>query len=144
MSELRGSRLVKLGYGFAVALWCASLMLPAAEINGEMRIAGYRALMIGIDALSAGIPGWLANPLALGAMVAGLFRCFGTAVALSATACALGLSSFVAPDAARADGLPISEVEFEIGFYLWLAAFSLIFAASSHAYLLSRRAARAA
>jgi len=119
-------------------------MLPAAEINGSMRITGYRAFMIGIDALSAGILGWLANPLALGAILAGIFRCFGTAAVLSAMACAFGLSSLVAPDAARANGLPISEVEFEIGFYLWIAAFSLIFATSGHAYLRSRRAATGA
>jgi len=99
--------------------------------------------MIGIDALNSGIPGWLANPLALGAILAGIFRCFGTAAALSAIACALGLSSLVAPDAARADGLPINEVEFEFGFYLWIAAFSLIFAASGHAYLRSRRVTKA-
>jgi hypothetical protein len=143
MSELRGSRLVKLGYGFAATLWCASLLLPAAELNGSMRLPGYRAFMIGIDAISAGVPGWLANPVALAAMLAGIFRWCGTAAALAAIACALSLSSLVAADAARADGLPINEVEFEIGFYLWITAFFLIFAASGQAYLQSRRAAAA-
>jgi hypothetical protein len=138
MSESRASKLVKLGYSLAIVLWAASLLLPAAQINGSMLVPGHRAFTIGVDAIRAGILGWLANPFALGAMVAGVVHRLRTAVILAAIACALGASSFLAPAMARADGVPISDVEFKVGFFLWLTAFSLIFAASAGAWMLSR------
>ena len=45
---------VKSGYVIAIALWCASLLLPAAELNASMTLSGSRVFMIGIDALAAG------------------------------------------------------------------------------------------
>ena len=75
MSESRLSAQIRLGYASGVALWLASLFLPAAVINGSMRLAGYRVFMIGIDALSAGMPGWLANPILVFAIAAGLLQC---------------------------------------------------------------------
>jgi hypothetical protein len=140
MSESRLSARIRLGYAIAVALWLASLFLPAAIVNGSMRLTGYRVFMIGIDALSAGMPGWLANPLLVAAMAAGLLRRLRLATALSAIAVVLTLSSFYAPTLARARDLPVREVWFEVGFYLWLAACSLILATSAYALWIQKRA----
>ena len=140
MSESRLSAQIRLGYASAVALWLASLFLPAAVINDSMRLAGYRVFMIGIDALSAGMPGWLANPLMVFAMAAGLLQRLRLATALSAIAVVLTLSSFYAPALARARDLPIREVQFEVGFFLWLAACSLILATSAYALWAQQRA----
>ena len=137
-------KLVRVGYGVAVALWLACLVLPAAEIDGSLRLSGYRVFLIGIDALGEGILGWLANPLALAAVLAGLFGLTLTATALAASACVLALSSLSAPESARASGAPITEVGFDVGFFLWLAACSLIFATSVYALLRSRRTAAGA
>jgi hypothetical protein len=105
-----------------------------------MQLSGYRVFMIGIDALSEGMPGWLANPLLLAAVIAGLLQRMRLAAALSLGAFVLTLSSFYAPTLARARGLPISEVRFEIGFFLWLAACSLILATSAYALWVRRHA----
>jgi hypothetical protein len=140
MSESRLSARIRLGYAIAVALWLASLFLPAAIVNESMRLTGYRVFMIGIDALSAGMPGWLANPLLVAAMAAGLLRRLRLATALSAIAVVLTLSSFYAPTLARARDLPVREVRFEVGFYLWLAACSLILATSAYALWIQKRA----
>lgn len=136
--ESRLSTRVKLGYGIAIVLWVASLFLPAAELNGTMRLFGYRVFMIGIDALSAGMPGWLANPLLIAAVVAGLLHRLMLATALAAAALVLSLFSFNAPTLARARGLPIDEVSFEVGFFLWLAASLVILATSAYALVLTR------
>ncbi len=140
MSESRLSARIRLGYASAVALWLVSLFLPAAELNDSMRLSGYRVFIIGIDALSAGMPGWLANPLLAVAIVAGLMQRLRLATALSAIAVVLTLSSFYAPTLARARGLPINEVQFEVGFFLWLAACSLILATSVYALWTHQRA----
>ena len=116
-------------------------MLPAAEINGSTLIVGRQAFMIGIDAMGAGILGWLANPVSLGAVLAGLLGGFRSASVLAALACALGASSVFAPQIARGDGVPITDVAFKVGFFLWLAAFSLIFATSCFGVLRELRPA---
>lgn len=139
MSALRASTLVKLGYLVAALLWSASLLLPAAELNGSMRLPGYRVFMIGIEALGAGLPGWLANPLLLAACCAGLWRRYVAATLLCGSAWLLSLSSFYAPTLARARGMPIEQVEFKAGFFLWLAASSVILATSAAAALMVRR-----
>ena len=138
-SESRLSAHVRFGYATAAVLWIASLFLPAAELNGSMRLLGYRVFMIGIDALGAGMPGWLANPLLLAAVTAGLLHRAALATALAALACVLTLSSLYAPTLARARGMPIDHVSFEIGFFLWLAACSVILATSAYALLHARR-----
>ena len=140
MSALHVSKHVKLGYLIATAMWCASVFLPAAELNGSMLLPGHRVFAIGIDALSAGMPGWLANPLALAAIITGLWRRFAAATLLAATACALTLTSFYAPTMARLNGLPIEQVDFRAGFFLWLAACSVILATSAFALIRTRRA----
>lgn len=140
MSESRLSARIRLGYASAVVLWLLSLFLPAAELNDSMRLSGYRVFIIGIDALSAGMPGWLANPLLAAAIVAGVMQRLRLATALSAIAVVLTLSSFYAPTLARARGLPINEVQFEVGFFLWLAACSLILATSVYALWTHQRA----
>jgi hypothetical protein len=139
MYASRVSTHVKVGYLFAVALWCASLVLPAAELNGSMRLLGSRVFMIGIDALGSGMPGWLANPLSLVAIATGLWRRFVAATLLSCVACVVMLSSFYAPTLAASSGLPIDQVDFKIGFYLWLAACSMILTTSAYALLVTRR-----
>ena len=126
-------------YVAGVTMWLASLVLPAVEINETTRLAGYQVFAIGIDALRAGIPGWLANPLSLGAVIAGLFGRFRLATALAGSAALLGFSSLSAPASARADGLPLQTVVFETGFFLWLAAFSVILATSAWAWQRARR-----
>jgi hypothetical protein len=136
----RSSTFVKIGYGVAAVLWAGSLALPAATINESIQLTGYRVFFIGIDALAAGMPGWLANPLAAAAIVAGVLRRLGLATALSVVAVVLTLSSFYAPTLARARGMPIEQVEFKVGFFLWIAACSLILATSFYAFLRSRRA----
>lgn len=138
-SQSRLSNHVKLGYGCAVALWITSLLVTAVELNGSMPLAGHRVFMIGIDALRAGMPGWLANPFLLVALIAGVLHRPGLASALSGVACVLTLSSFYAPTLARARGMPIDEVSYEIGFFLWLAASSLILATSTFAFVRTRR-----
>jgi hypothetical protein len=105
-----------------------------------MRLLGYRVFMIGIDAISAGMPGWFANPLLLAAILAGLLHRLLLATSLAAVAGVLTLSSFYAPTLARAKGLPIEAVTFEVGFFLWLGACSMILATSLYALVLSRRA----
>lgn len=138
--ESHSSTRVKLGYGLAIALWFASLWLPAAQINGSIRLPGYRVFMIGIDAISAGMPGWFANPVLLAAILAGLSRRLILATWLAAIACVLTLSSFYAPTLARANGVPIEEITFEAGFFLWLAACSVVLATSGYALAQARRA----
>jgi hypothetical protein len=132
---------VRLGYAIAATGWVASLFLPAAEINATMRLSGFRVFMIGIDALSAGMPGWIANPVLAAAIVAGLMHRFVIAAALSGAAVVFALSSFYAPTLARAQGLPIEAVTFKVGFFLWLAACSLILATSLYALTVTRRRA---
>ncbi len=137
-SGLRLSTRVRYAYGIAAVMWAASLFLPAAEINGSMRLLGRRVFMIGIDALSAGMLGWLANPLLLAAVIAGLMHRYASATVLAGLACVFASSSFYAPTLARARDLPIDEVSFEVGFFVWLAACSLIFATSAYALMLTR------
>ena len=140
MSVSRASTFVKSGFAIATLAWCLSLVLPAAVVNDSMQLAGHRVFLIGIDALAAGMPGWLANPLALAAMVLGLCRRFAVATAISALACLVMLSSFYAGALARSNGLPIEQVEFKVGFFLWLAAFSLILATNAYAWFVTRNA----
>lgn len=140
---LRSSALAKLGYGIATVLWLASFLLPAAEINGSTELVGYRVFRIGIDAISAGMFGWLANPLMIVAMFLGLKQRLTAAVALSGLAVLFSLLSFYAPAIARAQGLPIEDVDFKAGFFLWLAACSLIFVTSLYAFVISRRQSKA-
>ena len=137
---LRSSTLIKVGYSSAVLLWAISFFLPAAQINETMQLSGQRVFFIGIDALRAGMPGWLANPVAAVAIVSGLMRRHKLATALSAVALVLTLSSFYAPTLARSQGMPIEQVTFNIGFFLWLAAFSLILATSLYALISAKRA----
>lgn len=132
-------RNVGIAYALAVLLWLASLWLPAATVNESMRLTGYEAFGVGIDALGSGIFGWLANPLACLAIVAGLLSRFAFATVIAAAASGLGLSSLLAAERARADGAPIEQVTFEAGFFLWLTAFSMIFATSCLALWYSRR-----
>lgn len=135
------SKHVKRAYSIAAALWIASLFLPAAVINGSMRLVGYRVFMIGIDALGSGIFGWLANPLMAAAIVAGLLRRWLMATLFAALALLGALTSFHAVTIARGrDDLPIDEVSFDAGFFLWLAASSLILATSVYALVRSRQA----
>ena len=135
----RSSTLVKIGYGVAAGLWVVSCLLPAAEINESIQLTGYRVFFIGLDALAAGMPGWLANPFAAAAIVSGLLRRMTLATALSGVAVVLTLSSLYAPALARSRGMPIEQVEFKIGFFLWLAACSLILATSCYALISSKR-----
>lgn len=135
----RSSTLVKRGYTIAVVVWAGSVVLPAVQINDSIQLTGYRVFFIGIDALAAGMPGWLANPFAAAAIVAGLLHRTTLATALSAMAVVLTLSSFYAPTLARTRGMPIEQVEFKVGFFLWLAACSLILATSFYAFIRSRR-----
>lgn len=137
--ESRLSTRVRFSYAIAVAMWTASLFLPAAQLNGSMRLIGYRVFMIGIDAISAGMPGWFANPCLVAAIIAGIMHRWLLATVLSGIACMFTLTSFYAPALARANGLPIEDVVFEVGFFLWLAASSLIFATSACAWLVVRR-----
>lgn len=139
MSALRVSTLVKLGYLLAAVVWSVSLVLPAAELNGSMRLLGYRVFTIGVEALGAGLPGWLANPLLLAACGVGLWGRYVAATVLSGCACVLSLTSFHAQTMAQSRGLPIEQVEFEVGFFLWLGACSMIFATSVAAMRLQRR-----
>lgn len=134
----------RLGYAVAAGLWGASFFLPAAEINGTLRLTGYRVFMIGIDALAAGMPGWLANPLLFAAVAAGLMHRLVLASILSGIAVLLTLTSFYAPTLARAQGIPIEQLTFKAGFFLWLAACSLILATSLAALVMSRRHRRSA
>ena len=134
------SALIKFGYGSAVLLWVSSFFLPAALINETIVLSGQRVFLIGIDALRAGMPGWLANPVAAAAMVAGLLHRPQLATALSGVAVALTLSSFYAPALARSQGIPIEQVTYNIGFFLWLAACSLILATSLYALISTKRA----
>jgi len=120
-------------------MWLASLALPAAEVNGSLRLIGHRVFMLGIDALGSGIPGWLANPTCALAVIAGLLGRMRLATALAGAALLLAVSSYRAPAMARANGVPIEEVVFDAGFFLWLAANSLIFATSVYGLM---RAAR--
>lgn len=122
-------------------MWLTSLVLPAAEINATTRLFGHRVFMLGIDALSSGIPGWLANPVMAVAVIAGLLDRLWLATALGGGALLLALTSFRAPASARAAGVPVEAVSFDIGFFLWLAACSMIFATSIVGWIQSRRRA---
>lgn len=133
----RSSALVSLGYLAATVLWLASFLLPAVEINGTTELVGLRVFRIGIDAISAGMPGWFANPAMLIAVAAGLMRRRIAAIVLSALALVFALSSFLAPLVARAQELPIEQIAYKAGFFLWLAACSLILATSLYAFFIT-------
>ena len=105
-----------------VALWAASLALPAVRVAGGPDLDGFDILRQGWQGARAGVFAWYANPLFVIAVCMGLFawqRCAGV---ISGLALVLALTSFAASELAQGSGTAATALFFDIGFYLWLAA----------------------
>jgi len=105
-----------------VALWAASLALPAVRVAGGPDLDGFDILRQGWQGARAGVFAWYANPLFVVAVGMGLFawqRCAGVIAGL---ALVLALTSFAASELAQGSGIAATTLSFDFGFYLWLAA----------------------
>ncbi len=105
-----------------VALWAASLALPAVSVAGGPDLDGLDILRRGWQGARAGVFAWYANPLFVIAVGMGIFawqRCAGV---ISGLAVVLALTSFAASELAQGSGVAATALSFDIGFYLWLGA----------------------
>lgn len=118
----------------ALGLWLVSLALPAVHVEGGPDFNGFYVLMRGWSAWRDGVYAWLANPLLLGACALGWFRVHLTTAILAGTALLLAVTSWWAPDMARAGGRALPELTYGIGFFVWLAAHAVCFAALAVGY----------
>jgi hypothetical protein len=106
--------------------WVASLLLPAVTVGTGPTVDGWTLLRRGWQAADSGIYAWYANPLFLLAWLAAAGRLFRIAAVISVPGLLLGLTSLAAGDLARAGGLPVSELGFRAGFFLWLLALAAL------------------
>jgi hypothetical protein len=107
----------------AIALcWTVSLLLPAVTIGTGPTVDGWTLLRRGWQGADSGIYAWYANPLFLLAWLAAAGGFLRIAAVISLPGLLLGLTSLAAGDLARAGGLPVSDISFRAGFYLWLFA----------------------
>ncbi|HEY8520281.1 MAG TPA: hypothetical protein VIN61_09385 [Gammaproteobacteria bacterium] len=108
-------------------LWAASLALPAVQIaSSGQTYAGLDLLLGGFRAARAHVYAWYANPLFVVAALLGAAGMARAAGVLSAVALLLGLSSFFAADTARAAGMAVPQLDWRVGFYVWLAALAAL------------------
>ena len=110
---------------FISALWLLSLALPAVEVSGTS-VRGHVLLARGWRATDAGVLAWYANPLFVAAFCASLLSRHRTAGVLSSLSLLLALTSFASEELARARGVAVPAVAFASGFYVWLAASSML------------------
>ena len=99
-----------------------SLLLPAIEVANGPSFTGLEILRQGWQGTRLGIWAWYANPLFLLAVLFAGARYVRIAVAFSALAIGIGLTSFRASVTAAVAGSPLPEYQFSSGFYLWLAS----------------------
>lgn len=111
-----------------VALWAASLALPALDFPGGPTVRGIEVLVRGAQALDSGVFAWLANPAFLTAAALAWGRSWRSAAAIAALGSALALTSFGAEGFAERSGASVPEFTFAPGFYLWLATHFALFA----------------
>jgi hypothetical protein len=123
------------GAALAVGLWGVSLALPAVAVTAGPELRGGDLLLRGWEALDSGVYAWLANPLFL---IAGVL-CFGgarrIARAMALLALVLAVSSLRAAAALERAGSAAPDFTFASGFYVWLAAFIVLFLACMAHYV---------
>jgi len=110
----------------AVTLWLVSLLLPAVTPRGGRSVPGYEILLKGFEATDYGVFAWLANPLFWIAVVFAALRRYRAALAVAALSLFFALQSFAAAPLARRQGGPTLELVFEVGFFIWLGAPTLL------------------
>jgi hypothetical protein len=102
--------------------WITALFLPAIRIVGGPPVRGLELLEHGWRAAESGVLAWCANPLFGVAMLLAAVGAYAAAGCVSGVGLVLALTSFAAPQVARASGAAVPELYFEPGFYLWLLA----------------------
>jgi hypothetical protein len=110
----------------AVALWLLSLWCPAIKPRGGRSVPGYEILLKGFEATEFGVFAWFANPLFWVAVVCAALRRHRAALLASGLSLFFALQSFAAAPLARRQGGPSLELAFELGFFVWLAAPTLL------------------
>jgi hypothetical protein len=114
------------GATLALALWGASLALPAVAVAGGPVLRGSDVLLRGWEALDAGVYAWLANPLFVVAAAlcwAGVRR---IAAPLALLALVLAVMSFGTAAALGRRGTAVPDFTFASGFYVWLASYVVL------------------
>jgi hypothetical protein len=106
--------------GISIALYLASLLLPAITFAHHEPLSGLHVLAWGWWGLVSFNLAWFANPAYLLAVIGLLCRRYKTAAIASAGACVLGLSSFLAKQwwFNEGSGTPIAGLG--AGFYVWM------------------------
>lgn len=117
----------RLVVGLAALAWLGSLGLPALTV-GSRALSGLDILLQAHQALPFGVFGWCANPLFLIGSAAAQLRRTDIAFVTSGCGLVLALTSFSAAETIRKAGTALPQTRLDSGFYLWLAAFSLLFA----------------
>lgn len=121
-----------------IALWAASLILPALRVGQGAPFHGLDLLFKGWRGLLHGVVAWYANPLLWLALAAGCTRRYRAAAVLSGVALLLALSSAATTAVLAFQFETVPGLSLLAGFYVWLAAYALLFAWSS-AWLLCFR-----
>jgi hypothetical protein len=110
-----------------VAIWFASLALPAVGIRGGPTLTGLELLMQGWQGASRSVFAWYANPLFALALVLSLLRRRRAAGVVAGVCVVLALTSFAAEDLLRARMQSVPDIALRSGFFLWAGALIAFF-----------------
>lgn len=105
-----------------VAIWAASLALPALAIEGAAVLTGWDVLRTGWQGAGVHLLAWYANPLFVAGVVAVAARYYGLAGVVSGLGVVLALTSFAAREIAAGAGFPLPALLLRAGFFVWLGA----------------------
>ena len=122
-----------------VAVWTASLPLPALAVRGGPTLTGWDLLLQGWQGASRGVYAWYANPLFTIAVVAALANRPRAALVSSGFSILLALTTLVTEDVLLRSMESVPELSLLAGFYVWLAALLAAFIFASRTVYLQHR-----